>query len=201
MVSVVSTALAPLSPPADPDNDLRFEEWIAPEAAFVRRVSAQYTRTPSDADDLAQEALTKAYRGIGGFDGRYPRAWLRRIIANTAASNARRRRVSEVVLEHEPPVVGEGIGAVERFRPDVIALKGALDPALEVAVHALSADHREIVELVDVDGLTYEEAAAILDVPIGTVMSRLHRARSRLRDALRGTHLDRAASRTAVAPV
>jgi len=201
MVSVVSTALAPLSPPADPDNDLRFEEWIAPEAAFVRRVSAQYTRTPSDADDLAQEALTKAYRGIGGFDGRYPRAWLRRIIANTAASNARRRRVSEVVLEHEPPVVGEGIGAVERFRPDVIALEGALDPALEVAVHALSADHREIVELVDVDGLTYEEAAAILDVPIGTVMSRLHRARSRLRDALRGTHLDRAASRTAVAPV
>ena len=180
MVSVVSTALAPLSPPADPDNDLRFEEWIAPEAAFVRRVSAQYTRTPSDADDLAQEALTKAYRGIGGFDGRYPRAWLRRIIANTAASNARRRRVSEVVLEHEPPVVGEGIGAVERFRPDVIALKGALDPALEVAVHALSADHREIVVLVDVDGLTYEEAAAILDVPIGTVMSRLFYARKKL---------------------
>ena len=195
------TAVAPLSLPAGPDNDVRFEEWIAPEAAFVRRVSAQYTRTSSDADDLAQEALTKAYRGIGGFDGRYPRAWLRRIIANTAASNARRRRVSEVVLEHEPPVVGEGIGAVERFRPDVIALEGALDPALEVAVHALSADHREIVELVDVDGLTYEEAAAILDVPIGTVMSRLHRARSRLRDALRGTHLDRAASRTAVAPV
>ncbi len=183
------------------DLELRFDEWIAPEAAFVRRVAAQYTRTASDADDLAQEVLTRAFRGISGFDGRYPRAWLRRIIANTAASNARRRRLDEVVLEYEPPVLAENLGAVERFRPDVITIDTTLDPALESAVTGLSSDHREIVELVDVKGLTYEEAAEALGVPIGTVMSRLHRARSRLREALRGTHLDRATSRTAVAPV
>ena len=67
----------------------RFATWIAPEADFVRRVSTQFTRTAADADDLAQEALTKAYRGIDTFDGRYPRAWLRRIVANTAANNAK----------------------------------------------------------------------------------------------------------------
>ena len=179
----------------------RFATWIAPEADFVRRVSTQFTRTAADADDLAQEALTKAYRGIDTFDGRYPRAWLRRIVANTAASNARRKRLDEVVLEHEPPVIGEHVGRVDAFKPDTVVLDATLDPTLENAVLALSADHRRVVELVDVDGLTYEEAAEVLEVPLGTVMSRLHRARGKLREALRGTHLDRAAAAKAVAPV
>lgn len=188
----MTTTLAP---------DRRFDEWIAPEADFVRMVSGQFTRTPADADDLAQEALTRAYRGIGGFDGRYPRAWLRRIIANTAASNARRRRFDEVHLEHEPPVLGEQVGRVDQFRPDIQLFDATLDPVLDSAVAALSDDHRRVIQLVDVWGMTYDEAAAELDVPVGTVMSRLHRARGKLRAALRGSHLDRATSAEAVAPV
>jgi RNA polymerase sigma-70 factor, ECF subfamily len=188
----MTTALAPTQ---------RFDEWIAPEVDFVRRVSGQLTRTRADAEDLAQEALTRAYRGIGGFDGRYPKAWLRRIVANTAASNARRRRFDEVHLEHEPPVLGDQVGRVEQFRPDTVVIDATFDPTLDVAVTALSTDHRRVIELVDVGGLTYDEAAAELDVPVGTVMSRLHRARSKLRAALRGSHLDRAASAEAIAPV
>ncbi len=167
----------------------------------MRQVSGRFTRTPADADDLAQEALTKAYRGIDGFDGRYPRAWLRRIVANTAASNARRRRFDEVVLEHEPPVLGEQVGRHEQFRPDSRLLEESFDPVLERAVAALSDDHRAVVQLVDVGGLTYDEAAEELGVPVGTVMSRLHRARARLRESLRGTHLERASSARVVAPV
>ena len=182
-------------------HDDPFQEWIAPEVEFVRRVSSQFTRTPADADDLAQEALARAFRGIAGFDGRYPRAWLRRIVANTAASNARRRRLDEVVLEHEPPVLGEQVGRAEKNRPDTRIIDETFDPILESAVASLSDDHRLVVELVDARGLTYEEAALQLGVPIGTVMSRLHRARARLRTALRGSHLDRAASATGVAPV
>lgn len=187
--------------PAPATGDDRFDAWIAPEADFVRRVSTQFTRTAADAADLAQEALTKAYRGIDTFDGRYPRAWLRRIVANTAASNARRKRVDEVVLEHEPPVIGEHVGRLEAFKPDAVVLNTTLDPVLEAAVLALSLDHRTVIELVDVEGLTYEETASRLDVPHGTVMSRLHRARGKLRDALRGTHLDRASAAKAIAPV
>ena len=90
-------------------------------------------------------------------------------------------------------------GRVDAFKPDTVVLDATLDPTLENAVLALSADHRRVVELVDVDGLTYEEAAEVLEVPLGTVMSRLHRARGKLREALRGTHLDRAAAAKAVA--
>lgn len=182
------------------DED-RFSVYIAPEVDFVRRVSSQFTRTPADADDLAQEALTKAYRGINTFDGRYPRAWLRRIIANTAASNARRRRFDEVVLEHEPPVLGEHVGFAEAMRPDTALLEATYDEVLDAALSGLSHDHREVVELVDVRGRTYEEAAEQLGVPLGTIMSRLHRARAKLREELRGTHLDRATSNGLIAPV
>lgn len=184
-------------------GDAAFDRWIAPEVDFVKRVSRRFCVSRADAEDLAQEVLTKAYRGIRGFDGRYPRAWLHRIIFNTAASRARKRRLVEVSLnpEADSPSMARHQAQSATTDPEAIALSDVLDPLLAGALEALPEHHKTVIDLVDVRSMTYEEAAEVLGVPVGTIMSRLHRARGRLRESLAGSHLDRAAHASAVAPI
>lgn len=202
VVDTTSDVLARASGGASGDvsasSEERFARYIAPEVDFVRRVSHQFSRTRSDAEDLAQEVLTRAFRGIEGFDGRYPKAWLRRITANTAASRARRKRVDEVALDTDLSG-GDVRYASADAGPADVALFDELDPEIEQALRDLPDQYRVTIELVDMAGMSYEEAAAELDVPIGTVMSRLHRGRGKLRDALADAGYARAVR--AVAPV
>lgn len=171
----------------------RFEELIVPEIDFLARVSRSMSRSSAEAEDLAQDALLKAYRSLHRFDGRYPRAWLYRIARNTAINRDQRNRELLARTDDEGEAVAGGAltpaDAVDQ--PEHRVTSPVLDHQLADALDALPPPFRVVVQLVDVEGMRYQEAADVLEVPLGTVMSRLHRARSRLRRALAGTDLDR----------
>ena len=156
-----------------------------PELEVLYGVAMRLTRNPHDAEDVVQETLLRAYRAIDRFDGRYPRAWLLTILRNTNINRARKRtpdllRDEQRTLGVLPAAGADGRdgGAAET------ALASIPDDSIVEALQRLSDDHRAVVALVDIDGLSYREAAEVLDVPIGTVMSRLHRARNKLRTRL-----------------
>lgn len=165
----------------------RFEELIVPQMIFLARVARSMSRSGAEADDLAQETLVKAFRALDSFDGRHPRAWLARIARNTAINRDQRNRE---FLSDEGVVEPEAAPA-ETDDPQELVAGAELDSHLRRALDDLPGAFRVVVQLVDVEGLSYQEAADALEIPIGTVMSRLHRARNRLRTSLRGTHLDR----------
>ena len=158
-----------------------FNRLVLPEVDVMWRVAMSLTRNRADAEDLVQESLLRAYRAIDSFDGRYPRAWLLTILRNTERNRHRRRRPS---LLNDPEIVEERGPATEADAVERRAEDREFDEAVTAALEELPENFRRVVELVDVDGLTYQEAADVLDVPLGTVMSRLHRARRRIRDVL-----------------
>lgn len=169
----------------EPSTDAKFEQYVLPEIDVMLRVARSLTRNRADAEDLVQDTLVRAYKAIDRFDGRFPRAWLLTILRNTNINRNRRRRPE---LLRDPDTQLERVVAepeeADALRPDrFIDLE--LDAALEDALATLTEPFAQVVELVDIDGLAYAEAAEVLDVPIGTVMSRLHRARKKLRDQLR----------------
>jgi RNA polymerase sigma-70 factor, ECF subfamily len=165
------------------DPDARFREQVLPELDVLLRVARRLTRNPADAEDLVQDTLVRAYRAFGRFDGRYPRAWLLTILRNTHGNELRKRRpdlLDDEVAQRLPGRDHDGRqdGVAER------AFADHFDPVVRESLASLSANHRAVIALVDLDGLTYQEAADLLEVPVGTVMSRLHRARRKVRARL-----------------
>ena len=164
--------------------DEAFERHVLPEVEVLLRVARSLTRNAADAEDLVQDTLLRAYRAIERFDGEYPRAWLLTILRNTHINRNRRRRPEllrdpDLQLDRAEP----DPEVAEALRPDrFVDLE--FDHALTEALDGLSDAHREVVDLVDLDGLSYAEAAEAIGVPIGTIMSRLHRARRNLRESL-----------------
>jgi RNA polymerase sigma-70 factor (ECF subfamily) len=174
------------------DQRQRFEELIIPEMGFLARVARSMSRSVAEGEDLAQETLVKAFRGMVGFDGRHPRAWLARIARNTAINRDQRNRE---YLSEEGTVEPEPLPEQPSENPEELVLSAEVDELLRRALDDLPPAFRVVLQLVDVEGLAYQEAAEALDIPVGTVMSRLHRARVRVRTALAGTHLDRGGRR------
>lgn len=170
------------SDPVDPEGQERFSTLVLPEVEVMLRVALSLTLDRSDAEDLVQDTLVRAFRGIDGFDGRYPRAWVLTIMRNTHINNHRKRRPE---LLREP---GRGEERPDARGPDTsaeaVAMAGTFDAAVEEAFLELSEEFRQVVILVDIDQLSYAEAADVMGTPVGTVMSRLHRARKRIRDHL-----------------
>ncbi|WP_300402723.1 RNA polymerase sigma factor [uncultured Nocardioides sp.] len=170
---------------APPDPRLRaFADVVEPEIEVLLRVGRSLTGSDTDAEDLVQETMIRAFGAIDRFDGRHPRAWLLTILRRTHLNMHRRQRPSTVgdweVLHHARPAFGGAHAPSAEDR----ALAEDLDPALRTAMAALDERFRAAVVLVDVHDLSYADAAAVLDVPVGTIMSRLSRARTRLRAAL-----------------
>jgi RNA polymerase sigma-70 factor (ECF subfamily) len=158
-----------------------FAVHVLPQVEVLYRVARSLTGQSADAEDLVQETLLRAFRSIERFDGRHPRAWLLTILRNTEHNRHRRRRP---VLLDDPDDIGEhgSPGARERVSsPEELLVDASFDAAVEAAVRALPLRYREVVALVDVQGLGYADAAAVLGVPVGTVTSRLHRARKQIR--------------------
>jgi RNA polymerase sigma-70 factor (ECF subfamily) len=162
-------------------DDTAFERYVLPEIEVLLRVAHSLTRNHAEAEDLVQDTLLRAYRGIGGFDGRHPRAWLLTILRNTHINRNRRRRPE--LLRDPDAATDRMISAASDERTDAV-IDDEVDVEIIRALESLDEPFRRVVELVDIDGLSYAEAAEVLDVPVGTVMSRLHRARSRIRDRL-----------------
>jgi RNA polymerase sigma-70 factor, ECF subfamily len=155
----------------------RFTRLVLPEVDVLLRVAHTIVGRPADAEDLVQDTLLRAYRSIETFDGAHPRAWLLTIMRNAHVNQHRRRR---------PVLLRERDLTIERSAPpadDVV--ERVLHEHIEEALRELSPRHRRVVDLVDIGGLSYAEAALALDVPVGTIMSRLHRARRQLRRHLR----------------
>ncbi len=157
-----------------------FEAFIDPHLPVLFRAANSLCRNSQDAEDLVQDTLIRAFRGLATFDGTYPRAWLLTIMRNTNINRNRRQRPA--LLHDSTDTAGEA----DRRNPaapsaEDLAVGRAPAPWIVDALGRLSARHLDVVQLVDIDGLTYDEAAAALGIPVGTVMSRLHRARHRMR--------------------
>ncbi len=170
---------------ADDRTDARFREQVLPELPVLYRVARRLTGANADAEDLVQDTLVKAYRAFDRFDGRYLRAWLLTIMRNHHRNQLRKRRPD--LLEDE--VAQRLPGRDQDARVDGVderAFRDDFDPLVRSALVSLSSKHRAVIALVDLDGLTYREAAEVLAVPVGTVMSRLHRARGKVRVQLEG---------------
>jgi RNA polymerase sigma-70 factor, ECF subfamily len=168
---------------SDSTRDVRFREQVLSELDVLYRVARRMTGDAIAAEALVQDVLLRAYRAFDRFDGRYPRAWLLTILRNAHVNRLRRRRpdLLDDEVAHRLPASGPD-GRVEGTAEQ--ALHDDFDPIVREALAALSTKHRAVIALVDLDGLTYREAADLLGVPAGTVMSRLHRARRKVRDRL-----------------
>lgn len=166
-----------------------FARYVLPELEVVARVARSLVRDKAEAEDLVQDTLLRAFRSIDGFDGRYPRAWLLTIMRNTHINRTRRRRPD---LYDDPDramaeLADPAPGAAD---PGEIVAGDAFDSVVEAAFSKLPERYRRVVALVDLDGLSYKETAAALGLPMGTVMSQLHRARGRIRRDLSGAGLE-----------
>jgi len=157
------------------------------------------TRNRADAEDLVQETYLRAYRGFDSFeDGTNLKAWLYRILTNTYINSyrAKKRRPEETELDEvEDLYLYHRIGGLEAAMAGRSAEDELLDRFSEAevkeAVEDLPENFRMAVLLADVEGFSYKEIAEILDIPIGTVMSRLHRGRKALQKRLYAFAVDR----------
>ena len=167
----------------------RFERDVLPLLPSLYPAALRLTRNSADAEDLVQEVYLRAYRGFGGFqEGTNLRAWMYRILTNTFINTYRKKQREPIVVQDEEIEdwylynrLGES--GVEASAESEV-LDQIPDEEVQRALEALPEGFRLAVLLADVEGFSYKEIAEILDVPIGTVMSRLHRGRRALQKAL-----------------
>jgi RNA polymerase sigma-70 factor (ECF subfamily) len=179
------------APPDDPALRERFEREVLPLLPSLYSAALRMTRNPADAEDLVQETYLRAYRGFSGFEeGTNLRAWMYRILTNTFINSYRKKQREPVTVQEDDldewylyDKLGES-GVEPSAEAEVI--RSMPDEDVQKALEALPEGFRLAVLLADVEGFSYKEIAEILGIPIGTVMSRLHRGRRALEKALWG---------------
>ena len=187
------------SVPAPAEQDLveRFERDVLPLLPGLYGAALRMTRNPTDAEDLLQETTLRAYRGFATFEeGTNLKAWLYRILTNSFI-NTYRKKQREPKTVDGPEDLDEwflfdrlGAQSVERSAEDDV-LEKIPDADVKAALESIPENFRMAVLLADVEGFSYKEIAEITGVPIGTVMSRLHRGRKALEKALYGVAKER----------
>jgi RNA polymerase sigma-70 factor (ECF subfamily) len=176
-----------------------FADLAMPFMSGLYAAALRMTRNPSDAEDLVQETYLRAYRGFGGFqEGTNLKAWLYKILTNTYINmyRAKKRRPDEQTLdEMEDFSLYRRIGGLEAVAadrsPEAEVLDSIPEESIKRAIEDLPEQFRMAVLLADVEGFSYKEIAEITEVPIGTVMSRLHRGRKQLQRRLWDLALER----------
>lgn len=169
--------------PADSESRLRedFDREAWPHFREITRAALRLTRRSAEAEDLASEVFLQAWKSFAKFErGTNCRAWLYKILWNVNQQRSRKKVPFTLGAEGEAQLA-ETLAAEE---PTPTEIK---DEEVAAALEAISTEHKQILLLSDVDEFTYKEIATILRVPIGTVMSRLSRARAALREKVRGT--------------
>ena len=168
-----------------------FEEQALPLLDQLYGGAMRLTRNPQDAEDLIQETYLKAYKNFSSFkQGTNLKAWLYRIMTNTYINSYRKaqRRPTESSADELSDFqlyTTSGHDSTGLESAEVAALKQMPDSQISEAMNDLPEDYRMVVYYADVEGLAYKEIAEIMDTPLGTVMSRLHRGRKLLRKALK----------------
>lgn len=174
---------------AHPAREERFERDVIPLIGRLYPAALQLTRNPSDAEDLVQETLTKAFAAFHQFTpGTNLRAWLHRILANTFINSYRKKRREPVAalgieLSDGWQTSGDPLSQPPRSA-EAEALDRMADSEILQALRDLPAAFKIPVYLADIEGYPYKEIASRMDIPLGTVMSRLHRGRAKLRHQL-----------------
>jgi RNA polymerase sigma-70 factor, ECF subfamily len=163
------------------DKLARFEQCMMPHMAAAYNLARWLAGNEPDAQDVVQEAFLRGFKFFGGFRGGDSRAWLLRIVRNSFYDWLRKQRRAELETPfdeqvHEAAAVSPG--------PDAALLAKADKEMVNQAIEALPVEYREVLVLRELEGLAYKEIADIAELPIGTVMSRLARAREQLRQAL-----------------
>lgn len=156
-----------------------FKQHVQPHIPLLYGTAYTLTRNSSEAEDLVQDTLLRAFRAIERFDGAYPKAWLLTILRNTNINRAQKKRP---YLFDDPD--NPSAEVVDEVTPEDLIVEPIFDHAVQTALDDLPPRFRAVIDLVDVNGLSYAEAADALDIPVGTVMSRLRRGRGRIRSRL-----------------
>jgi len=169
----------------------RFDDLAVPLLPALYNLARWLARNPADAEDLVQETFLKALRGFGGFEqGTNFKAWIFRILRNTyLTSRTGLAAMRTVALEDEMGVGGEAgpvhpEGAIERETPESNLIRLSDKAAVADAMERLPGPLLEVILLCDVEEMKYKEIATVLEIPIGTVMSRIARGRAALRREL-----------------
>jgi len=174
------------------DRDL-FDEVFLPNLAEAYRLAKWLTGSAADAEDVVQDAALRAFRGIRGFGAVNARAWSLTIVRNAAYSWLLKNRSRSVVFTEDlsmperQQLEQEGAYTAGNDTPEEIVLHRAEAAQVQQALDKLPAPYREIIVLRELHQLNYRDIAEIANIPIGTVMSRLSRARKLLMDELRDT--------------
>jgi RNA polymerase sigma-70 factor (ECF subfamily) len=188
-------------PETDAELSARFARDAIPLLDTLHRGALRITRDPTDAEDLLQDAMIKAYVGFRSFRvGTNLKAWLYRIMTNTYITGYRKRQRQPVEYPTEEITDRQLAANAQRTSTglrsaEVEALEALPDNEIKAALLALSEDFRMAVYYADVEGLPYKEIARMMDTPVGTVMSRLHRGRHQLRDLLAEVAIERGYTR------
>jgi RNA polymerase sigma-70 factor (ECF subfamily) len=161
------------------EDRVRFEQLVLPHVDAAFNLARWLLRRRTDAEDVAQEALLRAYRFFRGFQGGDARAWLLQIVRNTCYSWLEKNRPMELSMEFDEELHFEASAT-----PETLAMAGDDRKRLILALEMLPPRFREVLVLRELEGCSYKEIAAITSIPIGTVMSSLSRARRQLYSAL-----------------
>ena len=158
-----------------------FETAVLPHLDAAYNLARWLTRNDADAEDVVQEAYLRAFRFFGGFHGEDGRAWLLGIVRNTSYTWMQRNRSPELnmPLDDEPHEVKS-----DDLNPEELLLHKADAQMLRQAVEELPVEFREVLVLRELNEMSYKQIAVVADLPLGTVMSRLARARKRLQQIL-----------------
>lgn len=176
----------------------RFEEEALQHAQSLYGAALRMTRSPADAEDLVQETYLRAFRAWRQFEpGTNLKAWLFRILTNLYITSYRRRQREPSMVSAADAEDFDLYASLANSRDasarsaESIVLEGLVDDDVKQALSDLPEQFRMAVLLADVEGFSYREIADMLDIPIGTVMSRLHRGRKALQRALMGLAVER----------
>jgi RNA polymerase sigma-70 factor (ECF subfamily) len=160
----------------------RFEAQVMPHLDAAHRFARWLTRSPGDAEDVVQEAFLRAFRAFDSLRGSDVKAWLMTIVRNCHASALReRQRTASEPLPHEQDAQFGAAMVAATPDPESASIVEDDQRLFERLIAGLAQEHREVLLLREVEDMSYRDIAAVTQVPIGTVMSRLARARAALR--------------------